>query len=174
MINIPSEPQINRAIPLALLVVAVGALSSAYTAQYAFGLEPCILCLYQRVPYAIVGLLGIVGYLVSGDAARRWVTALAALSFAIGAGLAFYHIGVEQHWWASAASCGGGDVSGAKVTVDQFKALLQQKPEKTCDEIDWTLFGISMAKYNAVASSGLAVIALVAWKRLGKTNERDQ
>jgi len=31
-----------------------------------------------------------------------------------------------------------------------------------------------MATYNAVASSGLAVIALVAWKRLGKTNEKDQ
>jgi len=50
--------------------------------------------------------------------------------------------------------------------MNQFQTLLQQKPEKACDEIDWTLFGISMATYNAMASLALGSAALRAAKQL--------
>ena len=85
-----------------------------------------------------------------------------------GAGIAFYHVGVEQHWWASAASC-GSDAPGQTITMDQFQALLQQKPEKACDEIDWTLFGISMATYNVAASTILGIGVLWAAMKIRRT-----
>jgi len=47
---------IPRLIPFAVFAAAVFALGNAYTAQYAFDLEPCILCLYQRVPYVVTGV----------------------------------------------------------------------------------------------------------------------
>ena len=79
---------------------------------------------------------------------------LSGIVFLVGAGIAFYHVGVEQHWWASAASCGnnGGDVPK---TIDELRQLLMQaKPAKACDEVDWTLFGLSMATYNVPFSLG--------------------
>jgi disulfide bond formation protein DsbB len=46
-------------------------------------------------------------------------------------------------------------------------AALQEKPEKSCGDIDWTLFGVSMATYNTVISALLAVLSIWAWRQLG-------
>ncbi|MEK9722191.1 MAG: disulfide bond formation protein B [Rhodospirillaceae bacterium] len=152
-------------VPGVLILVAVAALGSAYTAQYAYGLEPCVLCLYQRIPYAVLGVMGVFGLRVRDARRLAWLTAAAGVVLLIGAAVAFYHVGVEQHWWASAASCGGGAPDQA-IRMNQFQAMLQQKPEKACDEVDWTLFGISMATYNAVGSTLLGAAALAAAKRM--------
>ncbi len=153
-------------IPFAVFAVSVFALGTAYSAQYAFGLEPCILCLYQRIPYAVAGVLGLAALLLPKDK-TDWKAAAVALSgaaFLIGASIAFYHVGVEQHWWASAAACGGGggpgDVGGPQ-TVDELRQMLMQgNPVKACDEVDWTLFGLSMATYNVPFSLLLALGSL--------------
>jgi len=159
------ELSLRRYVPLALLVISIGALGNAYAAQFLFDLEPCILCLYQRVPYAVVGVLGVAGYVLRDSQYLGSITALAGAVLLIGAGIAFYHVGVEQHWWASAASCGGGAPDQA-ISMNQFQTMLQQKPEKACDEVDWTLFGLSMATYNVVVSLGLGLAALWTVKRL--------
>ena len=150
---------VPRLIPFAVFAVSVFALGNAYTAQYAFGLEPCILCLYQRIPYAVAGVLGLGAFLLPSHQ-TDWKARAVAVSgavFLIGAGIAFYHVGVEQHWWASAAACGatGG---GEPQTVDELRQMLMQaKPAKACDQVDWSLFGLSMATYNVPFSVALAL-----------------
>ncbi len=154
---------INVFLPWAFLAVAVGALGTAYISELGFGYEPCVLCLYQRVPYAAIAVIGIATLFLTGIVWRRAATLLAAGLFTIGAGIAFYHVGVEQYWWESAAPCGGG------VTVtntEDFLAALQQKPEKSCAEADWTFLGVSMATYNVAFSLFLAGASLFVWRRL--------
>ena len=142
----------HRYLPIVLLMIAVTALGSAYTAEFLYSLEPCVLCIYQRIPFAVIGVLGVLAYLFKDRMARVVLTALAGIVLFIGAGIASYHVGVEQHWWASVASCGGAPDQA--LSIKQFQALLQQEPEKACGEVDWTMFGISMATYN-VAFSGV-------------------
>ena len=153
-----TNPDLTKMIPFAIFAVSIFALGTAYTAQYAFGLEPCILCLYQRVPYAVAAVLGLAALLLANDKSD-WTAAAVAVAgaaFLIGAFLAFYHVGVEQHWWSSAAACGGSGGDGPK-TVDELRQLLMQaNPVKACDEVDWTLFGLSMATYNVPFSLALA------------------
>lgn len=153
----------RRLYPLILASVGAGALAMAYVAQFGFGLEPCVLCLYQRIPYAVVAILGF-------TAMRRsdWlvpILGLAAGVFFIGAGLAFYHIGVEQHWWASAAGCTGNTLSANVTPADLLKSL-QAPPPKPCDQVDWTVLGISMAGWNSVFSLFAAGASLFALKRI--------
>ena len=158
---------ISQWVPWTLLAAAAAALGTAYTAQLGFGYEPCVLCLYQRVPYAIIAALGVLAIFVTPVAHRRLIAALAGLVFVVSAGIALYHVGVEQTWWTSAAPCGA---SGAAVsTTEDFLAALQKKPEKSCGDIDWTLFGISMATYNAVISALLAILSFWAWRQLAKS-----
>ncbi len=151
-----------RLVPLAILLASVGALGAAYMAQYAFDLEPCILCLYQRVPFATAALLAM--------AALKWprfavyACALSGMLFAAGAGIAAYHVGVEQHWWVSAAGCGGQ--LPPPMSAEEFKQALLSPPPKPCDEVEWSLFGISMAGYNVAYSSALAVMALTGARRM--------
>jgi len=45
--------------PLVILAASVGALGLAYVAEGVYGIEPCQLCLWQRVPYAVAGLLAV-------------------------------------------------------------------------------------------------------------------
>ena len=161
-----SFERISLAFPLALIAVAVGALGTAFTAEHLFGVEPCPLCLYQRIPYAAIGGLGLIGLVLRSPGALKAIVAIATAGFCIEAAIALYHVGVEQHWWASAASCGGGVAK--KMSIDMFQSLLQLKPAKACDEVDWTLFGISMATYNVPVALGLAAASAYVWRKMRK------
>jgi disulfide bond formation protein DsbB len=146
---------LSRLVPFGIFAASAAALISAYTAQYVFDLEPCILCLYQRVPYAVAGVLGLAA--MFAPAFRFWAVGVAGVAFLIGGGIAFYHVGVEQHWWVSAAACGGSGASGPATVGELRQLLLNAAPVKACDQVDWTLFGFSMATYNVVMSLALAI-----------------
>ena len=137
----------------------------AYIAQFGFGLEPCVLCLYQRIPYALVAVLGFTGLMRPHLSPKLLV--LAALVFASGAVIAAYHVGVEQHWWASATGC-SGNTSKTTSTLDLIQSM-QVKPPKACDAVDWTMLGISMAGWNVLFSIVAGVASLFARTRLKET-----
>jgi disulfide bond formation protein DsbB len=141
-------------LPAAILAASLAALGSAVAAQYVWGLEPCILCLYQRIPYAVAALLGLAG-LFCAPGGRTWIGAAAGVVFVAGACIAFYHVGVEQHWWRSATSC-GAEAGQGPLSFEEFRRGLAAKPEIRCDQVAWSLFGLSMATYNVALSLGLA------------------
>ncbi len=166
------RPDLAFLAPFGIFAVSATALANAYIAEYAFGLEPCILCLYQRVPYAVAGVLGVVALM--SPRVRVRAVAAAGVVFLIGAAIAFYHVGVEQHWWASVAACGAGGGApgdiGGPATVDELRQMLTRaKPVKACDEVDWTLFGLSMATYNVALSLALATASLWAADQLRRS-----
>ena len=49
---------------------------------------------------------------------------------------------------------------------ETLRAQLAARPPKPCDQVDWTLFGISFAGYNLMASLALAVFSLAGARRL--------
>lgn len=155
---------IMRYLPFMLLLAAAGPLGTAYTAEFGFGYEPCVLCLYQRIPYGIIAVLGIGALFVTRADMKRHLVLFAGLVFLSGCVIALYHVGVEQHWWTSAAPCGASGV--ALTTTEDLFAALQKKAEKSCGDIDWTLFGVSMATYNVAVSFLCALASFWAWCRL--------
>ncbi len=162
-----------RAAPALVLAASVGALGAAYFFQYAIGLQPCILCLYQRLPYAATIALGLVavGHALAGKPRPvRWLLGLCAIAFAIGGAIAAFHVGVEQQWWRGTAECTGAGIDAT--TVDALRAQLMAAPVVRCDEVQWSLLGVSMAGYNVLMSLGLAAFSIVAALRLGRTEAR--
>lgn len=146
----------DRRLPLFVLAVSVAALAFAYTAQYGFGLRPCALCLTQRVPFAVAGLLALVA-LLRPSSWRRLLMAAAGLAFLVNAGIAVYHVGVEQKWWLS--SC-GGSVAPAPRLGDLKAMMSQPADEPRCDEPAWQWRGVTMAALNIPFSGGLALVVL--------------
>jgi len=153
-----------RHLPVLLVLVGASPLAVAYYSQLVQGYDPCILCLYQRVPFAAVIVLGVAGLIRPTLAPVAAV--IGGVAFAAGMSIAFYHVGVEQHWWLSAASCGGG--LPEQMSIADFQKQLTVKPEKSCDSVDWTLFGISMATYNVAYSFLAAVVFFVGATKLKK------
>src|SRR5258708_21125576 len=106
-------------LPLLVLAASSVALATAFAAQYWGGLQPCVLCLYQRWPYAVAIALALVA-LALGGAARGWTVGLAGVAFTVGAGIAMFHVGVEQGWWQGTSEC------GASFRVDSIESLPAQ------------------------------------------------
>ena len=157
-----------RALAGLILGASAVALGGAFFAQYALGLEPCPLCLYQRYPYGAAIVLGALALAMAGRG--RWPVVLVGVAgavFAGEAGLAFYHVGVEQEWWAGLQACTpAGETPG---TVDELKTLLlEELPPPPCDIVPWSLFGVSLAGYNALYAAGLAAISLAGAATLAR------
>lgn len=152
-------------VPAGILAASLGALGLAYASEYGFGLRPCPLCLYQRVPYFVALALAGLALLPAARPFGRAAAALAGVLFLAGAGIAFYHVGVEQRWWPGTAAC-AGELSAA-ATVAELRARLLEPPPPRCDEAAFRLFGVSMAGYNGIASLALAAFAFAGAGRMG-------
>ncbi|GIR54019.1 MAG: hypothetical protein CM15mP62_14900 [Rhodospirillaceae bacterium] len=70
-----------------------------------------------------------------------------ALTSLVGAGIALFHVGVEQQLWSGTQGCGSNIEA---TSVEAFRLKLLQQPIVRCDEIAWSLFGVSMAGYNLI------------------------
>jgi disulfide bond formation protein DsbB len=153
----------GRLIPALVLAASAVVLAAALGAEHLGGIAPCALCFYQRYVYmAAIALSGLALALPHGPAAARarlWLTYGCGLALLAGAGIAGFHVGVEQHWWAGTDAC--GDVSGPPpATVEELAAQLRAAPVARCDEIPWSLFGISLAGYNLMIYLALAAVSL--------------
>ena len=145
-----------RAVPGLIVLTCLAILGAALASQYWGGLQPCVLCYYQRYAYVAAALCGGLGLLVGGaPLARAAATGLAGLAFLVGAGIAAFHVGVEQKWWKGTAECHAPAVDFSADVKDQLDQLLNQ-PFVACDQVAWSLFGISMAGYNVLTSLFLA------------------
>lgn len=151
--------------PLLILVASVAVLGAAFAFQYWGGLAPCELCLYQRYPYGATIVLSVLALVLPEGKPRSLALFASGLAFAIGCGIAIFHVGVEHHWWQGTAACTGSlDLSGT-LSLQELEKRIMSTPPARCDQIAWSLFGISMAGYNALISFGLALFALGCARR---------
>ena len=150
----PAGPALAR---LIALLVPAALLAGALGSQYIGGLAPCEMCYWQRWPHAAAILLAALAFTYpAASAGARRVTGLAAFAIAVSGAIGVFHAGVEIGWWEGLTQC---TASGA-LTLDE----LMNVPLVRCDQVQWSLFGISMAGWNAIISlcSAAAVFTLLA------------
>lgn len=142
--------------------ISLISLIGALTSQYAFGMEPCTLCIYQRFPHLIVVIFSLLAIFLWKNF-PKFSTSLVfftGISFLTGFAIAFFHTGVEQHWWSGMEAC--TMTVDYTASIEEIQKQLASAPVVRCDEIPWSLFGISMAGYNALLSLGMGLFAILA------------
>lgn len=146
---------------LAVGMAALG-LAIALVSQYGFGWAPCELCLWQRYPY-YVGL-GLALPALLWRVEPRWLLAGAALVFAIGCAIAFYHTLVELKVVEGLASCDASTL-GAEKTLEEFLKNSGAKPIVDCSVRTPFFLGLTMTNLNLIVSGDIAsLFALAAWR----------
>ena len=132
-------------------------LGGALLSEYVGKLYPCDMCWWQRYPHGVAILLAI-GALASplGAPRTRILTLLAALAIAVSGAIGVFHAGVEYGWWEGLTTCTAG---GAMSLED-----IMNVPLVRCDQVQWSLAGISLAGFNAILSLGGA-LAIVLFAR---------
>ncbi len=151
-----------RLVPALIVAVSLGALGAALASQYWGGLQPCVLCYYQRYAYLGAIAFGLLG-LIAGPrvSARRAAVVLAGLAFLTGAAIAAFHVGVEQQWWRGTTEC-HTPAFDLNASIADLRRQLLETTFVPCDVVQWSLFGISMPGYNVLASLGLALASFWA------------
>ena len=135
-------------------------LGGALLFQYVGGLAPCSLCIWQRWPHLAVIIVAFIGLRGIMPRCMLWLTFVAG---GISVGLGSYHAGIEYGFWAGPTSC-----SASLLPDGDIKALTQQlliTPLVRCDEVTWSLFGLSMAGWNALISLDIIAAALISLRR---------
>ncbi len=153
----------DRAAPLLVLIASVAVVGGALLFQYVGGLAPCELCLAERWPWYLS--IGFAFLAVTGNerAAIPGVMAVCGLLLLANTALAFYHVGVEFHWFAGPTACTGTDA--APDSLEAFRARLLGRQQVRCDEVQWALFGVSLAGWNMLASAAVAIFCGLKLKR---------
>lgn len=144
------------------LLLPVALLVGAWGSQLIGGLYPCEMCHWQRWPhYAAVVLAGV--GLVQ-PSLRRPMVVLAALAIMLSGLIGVAHAGVEYHWWQGFTACTSTVSASGGSAADRLAAIMKA-PMVRCDQAQWTLFGISLAGFNAVFSLGGAITILSLVRR---------
>ena len=154
----------------ALLTISISilALAGAFFAQYVMGLEPCKLCIWQRWPFVLTILTGLIAYFTTSPVSI-FATVLSGLVFLSNSMIAFFHTGVERLWWEGLKGCSAPDLSGS---VEDLMARIQSSNGARCDEIPWAdpILGLSMANYNVILCLGMGIICLYVSLKTYKAN----
>jgi len=140
-----------------VLIASSLVLGAALLSQYWGGLAPCELCLMQRWPWTAAITISLIALLVGSRPALPWVALVLALVFATGIVFAAYHVAVEQHWLAGPSSCSAA--AGGATTLEEMRRQILGTAPARCDEAPWSLFGVSLAGWNLLASLVMAAIS---------------
>lgn len=149
-----------RKIQSFLALVTVIVLLSSFYLQYEVGLQPCPLCLMQRLCVFLLLLLGLIG-LRLGTLKKAHIVSLAQVIIAC-AGLFF----ALRHLWLQSLPTGQAPacMPGLDVLIHYFPwqtvlhALLWGAGD--CAEINWSMLGISMPGWSALYFLFMAVTGL--------------
>ena len=137
-------------------------LVAAYFFQFAQGLEPCPLCISQRLGVFLVGLVMLMGWLhpTGAQGTRRYALAgtLAAL---LGASVSIRHLWIQHLPPEEVPACGPGLSYMLQyfAFTDTLKAMVTGTGD--CAKVEWTFLGFSMPFWVL-----MSFLLLAAWSSL--------
>jgi disulfide bond formation protein DsbB len=152
--------QSRLAAPVVAFLAPLLLYGGALVSQFGFGLHPCEMCYWQRWPHQAAIVLALLALLMrANDRAMRGLTVLAAVAIAVSGLIGAFHAGVEYGFWEGITTCATG--RAGPVSLDS----IMDAPLIRCDTAPWSLFGISLAGFNAIFSLGAAALVLTLLRR---------
>ena len=137
-----------------ILIFSFIALIAAYFIQYILGHKPCNLCLIERLPYISSIILTLLSLVLKKF--EKIIFILLALIFISATIISFYHFGIEQGFFQESLVCNSNNEINNLNKEDLLKEL--QKRTISCKDVDFRLFGLSLATINTIISFILSVI----------------
>jgi disulfide bond formation protein DsbB len=145
------------------LLACVGLLGFALFAQYGLGLEPCPLCILQRIAVLVVGVLFLLALLHNpGDRGARVYGALIDVGAIAGIAVAARQIWIINQPPGSVAECGASlDYMMAVLPLHEVLGKVLTGSGE-CAKVDWQFLGLNMPTWVlislvVVGTWGLAV-----------------
>ena len=155
----------RRLLNLAGFLACAGMMGFALYAQYVLLLDPCPLCVFQRIATISVGAVFLVAALHDpGRVGARVYAALIVLTAGFGVGVAAWHVRLQNMPTDEVPGCG----PGFEYIMDNF-ALFDAlsmifKGSGECADVLWRMLGLSMPSWVIIGLGGLLVAGV--WNNL--------
>jgi disulfide bond formation protein DsbB len=152
-----------RAWYLAIGLVAFGLIGVGLILQHVVGLNPCPLCIFQRISYAAAGIFALGAAALAPRGVARAAAALMLLAALVGLGIAAWHVRLQMS--PESLSCG----PGLAIMLDNFP-LTQVLPRVfqgsgDCADAGWKLLGLSIAGWSLVWFTLLSLASIATFFR---------
>ena len=147
-----------RSFFIIIFAISLFSLTAALYVEYILGFKPCILCIYQRIPYGIAILISLCAF--STDNIKMLLVIL-ALTFMTSALISGYHVSIEKGIIEPIFSCTGDNINSLEKD-EILKSLNDIQPD--CKDVDFSLFGISLATLNFINSFVIMAVIVYIFK----------
>ncbi|MAF16658.1 MAG: disulfide bond formation protein B [Marinomonas sp.] len=139
---------------------AFALLGVAFYMEYQMGLEPCPLCMFQRIAFFAIGVVSLISALrgsISWHKKLAWPIVVLSL---LGAGLAIRHLYLQNLPAEELPAC----LPGLSYMFEVFpwQEILEAMVMGTgeCGDVVWTFLGLSIPGWTLVAFVGMALVNL--------------
>lgn len=156
-----TDPDKRRLVWLACLLSVAGLLGYAYYQQYVEYLDPCPLCITQRLFYFCLAIVALIGAVLSRrPGAQRVLGALFSVAAIGGVATAGRHVWLQHLPPEKVPACGLG-LQHWLETESPFRVLvLLFKGDGNCAEVDWTFLGFSMGEWSLAWFTGFLALGI--------------
>ncbi len=161
--TLPNKRQLN----VAGFLACAGMMGFALYAQYGLMLEPCPLCVFQRIATILLGLVFLIAALHNpGKLGSRIYAVLILLTAGDGVAIASRHVYLQNLPADQVPACGPGFeyIMQNFPLFDALDLIFQGSGE--CAEVVWRLFGLSMPTWVIIGLGGLGIAGI--WNNLRK------
>ena len=139
---------------LIILIISTLSLLIALYIEFFLGFNPCKLCVYQRVPFLIAIFISFLGISFSKNLVWLYVLLITFVSNFI---LSGYHFGIEQEIFNEFSGCTSDSLN---ITDKNELLKLLNSNTNSCKNVDFRIFGLSLATINFLLSSVIIIIIL--------------
>jgi len=147
---------------LAGFLICAGLLAYAFYSQFVMNVEPCPLCIFQRVGVAAMGVVFLIAGLHHPKGWGRYVYAvLIGIAAAATVGVAADHLYVQNLPEGAVPSCGAplGMLFKFSPWLDVIKKVLTGSGE--CHEVNWQFLGLAMPAWVLIWALALGVAGVL-------------
>jgi len=156
----------SRLFFLSIFIVCASLLGFGLYLEHVVGLEPCPLCVFQRVAFIVIALLALIGAIHNPQKLfERIYTGLMLIASLCGAGIAGRQIWLQHLPEDKVPECGPGleYMLDAFPFTDALRMVLSGSGE--CAEVQWTFLSFSIAEWSIVCFTCLTIACLTMLKR---------
>ena len=153
-----------------IFLLSIIAISSAWIAEYYLNLEPCSMCLKQREPYYAIILIFLL-FIIFRIQKIIWFFLSVQIITIYGLFYSLWHVGIEQKIILGPSGCSGElDIS---TDTSSLKEQILSKSVINCEDIAWSMFGLSAATINSLLLFLIFLInAIYLWNMYDSKEEK--
>ena len=162
--NIDTLHKIISSKVLFISLICLVILVLAYLLEIFIQIPPCKLCFYQRIPYFLIILFGFLFYFLKKEDLFLKTSLLLFFANLI---ISIYHSFLERGFVNFGVGC-SSDMSDFK-NIEDLREMLNNTPITKCDEITFSILGLSLANINTILILGLIYINFLFIVKYEKT-----